>query len=181
MRFPSPGVQVGQAFTGAGTRMPPVEQSAADAPFTRLVFPPRIEKLPESRDFNVQDYTLILPAGVGSQVQGPSFTLPASQVGWLQNSGLYLLTPTALTSVTLIIRINDGPIPGFDNLQNAPGIANLVLFPVEDDMRVRVPTHARVDCIIRNNNANGPWTVGAFLGGWYHPESAELRQWGPVV
>lgn len=187
MRFPSPGVQLHQGTTGglidpgSSPQLPPVELSQADAPYTRLIFPPRIEKLPESRDFNIQDYSLVIPAGAGNSVQGPSFILPESQVGWLQNAGLYLLTPTALTSVTLIVRINEGPVPGFDNLQNAPGIANFVIFPAEDDMRVRIPNHAKVDFIIVNNNANGPWTGGGFLGGWYHPESAELRQWGPVV
>jgi hypothetical protein len=189
MRFPSPGVQLHQGYhggpqqeyAGGGPQLPPVDVSMADTPYTRLIFPPRIEKLPESRDFNVQNYALVIPAGLGSVVQGPSFIIPESQVGWLQNAGLYLLTPTALTSVTLIVRINEGPVPGFDNLQNAPGIANFVLFPVEDDMRVRIPNHAKVDFIIVNNNANGPWTGGGFLGGWYHPDSAELRQWGPVV
>jgi len=180
MRFPRPGVQIAQQFTGEGPLMPPVEGMVADSPYVRLIYPPWVEKLPESRDFNVQDFNLTLAAGAGAQVQGPSFQIPESQVGWLQSVGLYVLTPTAGTSVTLIVRIDQGPVPGYDNLQNPPGIANFLLFPLEDEIRVRLPNHCTVDCIIRNNNANGPWTVGALLGGWYHSQSAELRQWGPI-
>jgi hypothetical protein len=162
----------------AGPGMPPRVEAASDSPIIRVQQDPRIEKLRESVDFNAQNYALALAAGAGSVVAGPTFQVPQNQVGWLQSSGLYLLTPTAATSVTLQIRINSGPVPGFDNLQNVPGIANFVVFPLEDDMRVRIPNNALVETFIFNNNANGPWTVGAFLSGWYHPLAAEEQAWG---
>lgn len=150
---------------------------AAQSSLTRVIDPPMREKLLSSQDFNAEDYALILAAGAGSQVQGPSFTLPETMVGWLQLVWFYVLTPTANTSVSFAVRINGGPVSGFDNQQNPPGVANFVILPF-NDLRVRIPNGATVDVLVTNLNANGPWTVGAKLGGWYHALSDEMRVYG---
>lgn len=161
-----------------GPRIAPRGQDAREANLSRLIFPPRLEKLASSKDFNVTDYAMTLAAGAGSFITSAAlrFTLPASQVGWLQECSLYFLTPTAATTVRFTVRINEGPVPGFDNLQIPPGIANFVLMPI-DSMRIRVPDGATVDMLITNLGAGGPWTVGGSLSGWYHPDIAEQRAW----
>lgn len=122
---------------------------------------------------------MVLPAGAGSTITSAAlaFTLPASMVGWLQEFKVYVLSQTAATSAQWSVRINGGPVPGFDNKQNAPGVANLVLLEW-NDMRIRIPNGATVDVIITNLNANGPWTVGGYLAGWYHPWVDEDRIFG---
>lgn len=163
-----------------GLSIPPGRSDiAAQAPMQRIVYPPRIEKLLTSQDFNVSEWAMTLPAGAGSTVVSTIavFEAPASMVGWLQNFSLYLLTPTAATTVSFAIRINQGPVPGFDNYQNSPGVANLYR---EDynDIRVRIPMGGVVDVLVTNLGAGGPWTVGCRLAGWYHSSADELRVYG---
>jgi len=145
---------------------------------SRIVFPPRIEKLAASVDFAVRDYIMVLPAVIGGIVQSValSFTVPTGQVGWLQQFSLYTLTQTAATRAQWTVRINGGPVPGFDAAQNPPGIANFV-YITSDDMRVRVPGGATIDIVV-TNLSGAALTVGGDLAGWYHPESAEQRAWG---
>lgn len=150
-----------------------------DADNVRILYPPRIEKLDASQDFNVNDYRVVLPAGVGSTVEPATlrFRVPADQIGWLQNFSLYTLTPTALLYASWAVLINGVPVPGFDDVRNSPGIANLVQV-FKDDMRVRLTNGCTVSIRITNLDASGPWTVGGSLSGWYHPAVAEQRAWG---
>lgn len=171
-----------------GEACPPMTHSPAstprgfnvtDAPPVRLLFPPRVEKLAASQDFNQNDYRVILPAGVGSIVEPPSlaFQLPKDQVGWLQNFSQYTLQPSAATYASWKLLINGAPVSGFDDVRNPPGIANLVEV-FESNIRVRLPMGAKVSVRITNLDASGPWTVGGLLRGWYHPKVAEDRAWG---
>lgn len=182
-RFPTPSGSSPppRMDVGMGPQMPPRGEDASEAPFTRLVFPPRIEKLTASRDFNVQDYQMALPGVVGASITSAAlrFQVPKDQFGWLQQFTLYVLTPTANTRVRWQVRINEGPVPGFDNIENPPGIANFILIGY-DDLRVRIPTAASVDVLITNLSANAE-VVGAALAGWYHPEAAELRAWNADI
>lgn len=166
---------------GTGPSGPsPIAGLASEAPWSRQVAPPWREKLgPVSRDFNFQNFELVLPAGVGSTVQGPSFRLPTANVGWLQQFQQYILSQTAATSIEWILQFNGGPVPGFLNKRNPPGVANLVLIDL-NGLQVRVPQGALVSVLIRNLNVNGPWTVGTGFAGWQHSLQAELDRWGPV-
>lgn len=162
----------------SGIMLPPRGPDIPVSSLVRLIYPPRIEKLAASIDFSVRDFAMVLPAGVGSTIVSAvlSFTVPTGQVGWLQQSSIYLLTPTAATTAQWTVRVNGGPVPGFDTTQNPPGIANFV-YITADDMRIRVPSGATVDILITNLSAAGPWTLGGELAGWYHPIGAELRAW----
>jgi hypothetical protein len=155
----------------------PRGQDIALAKLVRSIQPPRIEKIGASQDFRINSNSLILPAGAGATVVLPSFTLPTGQVGWLQQFSLYTLAPDATLQAQWKVRINSGPVPGFDNLLNPPGIANL-LIDGEDDMRVRLDIGVTIDVLITNLGGSGPWTVGALLAGWHHPLAAEKRAWG---
>lgn len=164
----------------AGLGIPPGRADvAAFAPMQRIVYPPRIEKLLVSQDFNAQDFAMVLAAGAGSTITSTNlrFEVPASMVGWLQIFSIYVLTPTAATSVQFTLRINEAPVSGWDNIQNSPGVANLYR---EDysDLRVRLPMGSVVDVLVTNLNANGPWTLGGKLAGWYHSSADELRVYG---
>lgn len=173
--FVSPSGEQDCPAPGGSPQLPPRGVGSESMGITRLVFPPRIEKLAVSTDFNTNSYSLVLPAS--GTVALPAFQCPQGMVGWLQQFFLYVLTPTALTNATWQVRINQSPVPGFDNILNPPGIANLIVMPT-DDMRIRIPNGASVDVLITNNNASGPWTVGAGLSGWFHPEVAERRAFG---
>lgn len=155
----------------------PRGQDITDAELVRAIQPPRIEKIGASTDFRINSNTLVLPALLNGTVALPGFQLPRGAVGWLQQFSLYTLTPTALTQAQWKVLINGGPVPGFDNILNPPGIANLIV-DGEDDMRVRLPSNCTVSVLITNLNGAGPWTVGATLAGWYHPLAAEERAWG---
>ncbi len=177
-QFPGPGGAPGCTPMSGGPRLPPRGPEAALAVLARMIFPPRIEKLAQSQDFSVTDYAMILPAGVGSTITSAAlrFQVPQGQIGWLQEWDLYALTPTAGLSAQWTIRINGAPVPGFDTKQNPPGTAFFYLIG-DDEMRIRLPNNCVLDLLITNLNANGPWTVGGDLAGWYHPESAEARAW----
>lgn len=177
-KFRSPDMAANVRLNGL-SMAPGRSDIAAQSSLQRLVYPPRIEKMLVSQDFNVSDWAMTLPAGAGSTITSATLRLelPASMVGWLQNFSLYILTPTANTSVSFAVRVNEGPVSGFDNYQNSPGVANLYR---EDynDIRVRIPMGGTVDVIVTNLNANGPWTVGGRLAGWYHSSADELRVFG---
>lgn len=162
---------------GVGPQPVPHADPPGQAPWSRLQFPPYLVKIPKaSTDFRQTNYQVALPVGVGSVVAGPSFQLPKDSVGWLQNNTIYCLTPTGVTSFSLAIRINNGPVPGFDDIRITPGVANYVLLG-DDDMQIRVPNGALVSTLFTNLGGTAE-TVGALIQGWYHPMSAEARIWG---
>jgi len=177
MRFPSSsGASIIPRNTGVGPQLPPRDDAPSDAAFVRLQYPPRMEKIPGSIDFNAQTYNLVLPLPAGSVVAGASFRVPKDQIGWLQNAFLWVLTPTAATLVELSIRINGGPVSGFDNIQAPPGIANFIQLPL-DEMRVGLPNGCLVETFLTNRGTTAE-VVGAGISGWYHPESSEQSAWG---
>lgn len=179
MRFP--GVNSPVPAYAVGPQMPPGLQQAGDAPFSRTIYPPWTVKLAESRDFLVNDFQMALPGAIGATISSAAsqFQVPESQIGWLQNFALYILAPIATSSVKWTIRINGGPVSGWDNIQNPPGVALFTYIP-SDDLQIRLPNHCLVDVLITNRSAN-PETVGTALGGWYHPSQAELHSWGSIV
>lgn len=168
-------------FVGRGpSAPPPVVEPISKAAWTRSLLPPWQQKLgPVSKDFSVQDFRLVLPAGVGAFVDSPSFQLPGSNVGWLQQLQLYVLGSTALTDVLWQLRFNEAPVSGFADKRNFPGVANLVAIDL-NALAVRVPQGALIDVRVINQSAAGPWTVGAGFAGWHHDLQAELDRWGPV-
>lgn len=180
-RFPSgDGIMPVRPPRGAGPRPPTTPVSAAEnATFTKPLSPPWIQKIGAiSKDFNEQDFTLVIAAGAGSQVVGPSFRLPSANVGWLQQFQLYVLSQTAATDLQWTLRMNGGPVPGFANKRNPPGVANLVLIDL-NGLQVPVPQGALVDFVITNIGGAGPFTVGGGFAGWHHPLQAEIDRWGP--
>ncbi len=148
-------------------------------PFQRIVFPPYVYKLPggRSQDFNRNTFTSTLAAGVGSVVTPVSFAMPGTMQGYVQIMGIYVLSPTANTSVSFALQVNGAPVSGWEDIENPPGVAN---FFVQNfaDLQVFVPPGNVVSVVATNQNASGPWTVGAKIAGWYHTEADERYYYG---
>ena len=158
---------------------PPAIARSADSPFLRQIAPPWTTKIgPASKDFGQQNFELTLAAGAGSTVILAGLRLPSDNVGWIQQFQLYVLAPNNGTSIIWTLRQNQGPVQGFDAKRNPPGIANLILVEL-NDLQIPADAGVLIDVLITNNNANGPWTVGAGFAGWHHPRVAELDYWGP--
>lgn len=168
--------RVAETIPGCGPQLVAQVGTLADAPPVKLIFPPWVEKIGGiSRDFYGASYELTLPAS--GTVVLPAVTMPSDQVGWLQQFSAYVLSPVAATRITYTLRVNQGPVAGFDNYRMIPGVANFILLD-NDDLRVPVPQGGSVDVLITNGRAVAE-TVGAKVAGWYHPLAAELAVWGP--
>lgn len=152
---------------------------AQQAPFARNVFPPWVYKLPSSKDFNVNQYASVLAAGNGSQVTPVSVQIPETNVGYIQIFGIYVLTPTASTNISFSLHINGSPVEGWDNIIPPPGVANFVVQNFAD-LQVRIPDGAKIEVVVSNTDANGPWTVGAKVSGWFHSQIEEQRIYGTL-
>lgn len=172
--------------SGAGTKnriMPSnfrqQEGPGQTAPLVRNVYPPYVYKLPTSQDYNENFFTSVLAAVVGAVVVPVEFILPRTYVGYQQIFGIYVLSPTALTDITFTLRINGAPVGGWDNIKPPPGVANFIVQNFSE-LQVRVPSGGKVDVLVTNDAATGPWTVGAKIAGWYHSEIEEQRIYGSV-
>jgi hypothetical protein len=104
--------------------------------------------------------------------------LQSGQVGWLQVFRLYILNSNATSDVGYTIRINGAPVPGFTDRRNPPGAVPVVIL-TSNDLQVRLTEGCTLDVIFTNFAAQVE-VVGAQVSGWFHPLSAEIRQWGPV-
>ena len=162
-----------------GPQQPPRVTPAGESPFVRLIYPPRIEKLPTSADFYTADYQVAVGAGVNTTATSAAmrFQLPETMVGFLQQFSVYVLSSLATTRLKWSVRINQGPVTGFDGILNPPGVANLVIL-FFNDMRIRIPNHGTVDIVITNLDG-AAITAGGSLAGWYHPQADEIRMYGP--
>ncbi|MGH3589536.1 MAG: hypothetical protein ACRDRF_00665 [Pseudonocardiaceae bacterium] len=173
-----------RAGSGSRARLSAVQfrqqEGPADvSPLVRNIYPPWVFKLPMSQDINANQFASVLPAVVGATVTPVTFTIPETTVGWEQIFGIFILSPTALQDITFSLRVNGGPVQGWDNIKFPPGVANFVVQNFAD-LQVRIPNGGKVDVVVTNNNGAGPFTVGAKIAGWYHPESEEQRIYGTL-
>lgn len=175
-RFPR---GAGAPMVGLGPSAPAMPKPSSLSPLARTLFPPWTTKLGAvSRDFSVKNFNLALGAAVGAQVLLPGFTLPDANVGWLQQFSIYLRGSIATSDVRYTLRFNQAPVTGWGDERNPPGIANIVVID-NNDLQVPIPEGATVDVLIENIGG-GALTVGAKVGGWFHPLQAELDFWGPA-
>lgn len=147
------------------------------APLVRTIYPPWQRKLPSSYNFNRNTYDSALAAVIGATVIPVSFTLPPTYIGYVTVFGIYILSPTAAQDVTFTLRVNSGPVEGWDNWQFPPGVANFVVQNVSDEPVCWIPDGATVDVLVTNGSADA-WTVGAKIAGYYHPRTEEERVFG---
>lgn len=154
------------------------ENATNNAPFTRMQFPPWIEPLPSSLNFYAGAFTTAIPGVVGIEVPIVDFTIPSAQVGYLQNVTQYILTPLDTMRLQWTVKVNGGPVAGFDKLLNPPLQARALYIPL-GNLRVRLIQGARVQLVITNLSGVA-CTAGGEIGGWYHDQLVEQRAWGVV-
>jgi hypothetical protein len=154
---------------------------AQRSPPQRVVFPPYLYKLPNGRsqDFNVNNFSATLAAGVGQTVVPVRFALPGQMKGYVQIFGIYVLSPTNNTAISFSLRVNDAPVQGWDDVRNPPGVANFIVQNFAD-LQVEVGAAVELSVVATNLNAFGPWTVGAKIAGWYHSEADEQYYFGEL-
>lgn len=152
---------------------------AAEYPFVRTIYPPWVYKLPISQDFNQTFYRSVLAAGVGAEVIPVSFQVAPSFVGFCQQFIIYALSPLATTDIEYTLRVNQNPVQGWSGIPLPPGATNITML-VNNDLQVRLQNEVTVDVLVRNLSGAGPWTVGAAIAGWTHPESEEQRIYGSL-
>lgn len=176
--FPSPGTR---RIVQPGSQSPPLPPSVGtpgvDAPGRRLIYPPWIEKLSKSVDFRANDFVEAIGANATIAPLAWQFRLPTGAIGFIQQFTFYILQPGVTSSIRFTVRINNGPVPGWDDITTPPGISNFTIRTF-NDMRVPVGSGGLVSVTAENLTAN-PETVGADIAGWYHPAAAEERAWGP--
>lgn len=169
-----PAIEFDPAQLKPGTPGP-----AQSSPLVRNVYPPWVYKLPASVDFNQNNWSTALAAVVNQTVVPVQFQTQPTYVGYVQVFGIYVLSPTALTDVSFALRINQAPVQGWDNYLLPPGVANFFVRTFSD-LQVRIPNGALVDVLVTNRTGTGPWTVGAQIAGWTHPETEERRVYGDL-
>jgi hypothetical protein len=155
------------------------EGPAHTAPLVRTIYPPWQRKLPSSVDFNQNEFNAALAGVIGATVVPVEFTLPPTYLGYLTVFGIYILSPTVAQDVTFTLRINSGPVQGFDNVQFPPGVANFVVQNFSDEPICWIPDGAKVDVLVTNGSADA-WTVGAKIAGYFHARTEEQRIFGSL-
>ncbi|MGH7177672.1 MAG: hypothetical protein ACREJC_09855 [Tepidisphaeraceae bacterium] len=135
-------------------------------------------KPPSGVDFYFNE-TATVAAGAGSTVViAPTIALVIQPLyeGLVAFVTIFLDAPTTDTNVRFTLRFNGGPVQGADNLRSFPRTANnlSISFP----FNVIVPGNTTIDVLATNQNAFGPWTIGAEVGGWQYAESLRRRVFG---
>lgn len=176
-------IELDQRFGGGRASMPGMAPSAPP-PSEQLrpvaAIPPfYYVKPPSGQDFYFNVEPVVLAAGAGSNVviapAAPLAIFPLYK-GVVAFVTIFLDAPTNATSVNFTLRFNGGPVQGADALRSFPRTANnlSVTFP----FNIVVPGGTVIDVLATNQNASGPWTVSAEVGGWQYPESLERRIFG---
>lgn len=125
---------------------------------------------PGSTDYRVND---VLASGGAGITKGPtwSFQLPSTCRGIIREVFWAVANLTTASVISWTLRINQQPIPGWQNLTVFPGIVPRVT--VSDDSMIPVPFGATVDIIFTNTDGAVYPQVGAGFSGHYWDQAAE--------
>lgn len=108
---------------------------------------------------------LVLAAGAGAMVQGPSIEVPNGYSWVIRGINIFAINTTANTNILYLLRFNQGIL---GNQYTTFGrVANSIEVPFPILEKGEGP--GTLDVLIVNNNAFGPWTVGASFTGWFTP------------
>jgi hypothetical protein len=170
---------------------PPVRREDVSVPKFVAIPPWYVEPIPTARNFFT--YTrpfVVVPAGVGSSVvvvptqsgvagTGGAFQIPPSNVGVLKVVSIFVDAPTVNTDLTFIFRQAQAPIPGLEEIGFAPRAAANAQFNAPGTYFLN--EGVLVDCLIRNNNAFGPWNVSVTISGWFNAPEDVYRFTGQRI
>lgn len=130
-------------------------------------------KPPEGIDFFAR-MTGSLPAGAGSTLvlsPSPPLRVLPDYAGVVAGVTIFVDAPTSSLDIYFSLRINGGPVQGWDRLAPFATAANAIIMPFPGTLQI--PGNTQLDVLVTNNNASGPWNVGASIAGWSWPKIAE--------
>lgn len=126
------------------------------------------ERPPFATDFTAIDKATVVAAVAGTVVSlpGTQFRLPTGDfLAVVKAVTIFVNAPGLTLDVDFQVRVNNGPVPGWDRLSSFPRVAaNL---SIDFGGTIFVPQGALIEMVAINNAATGPWTVGGQLTGWY--------------
>lgn len=171
-----------QTYGGGGVPAPTVlrDGTVIPAPPRRMpvIQPYYTEKPPSGQDFYFNE-TGVLAAGAGSTLvlpaAGPLLINPNFE-GVIKSVVIFIDAPLTTLDIVWQLRVNGGGVVGWDALRTFPRTANNL--SIEFSGTVQVPGSSKIDVLITNNNAVGPWTVGAEVSGWAWPVADRVRVFG---
>lgn len=150
----------------------------AQLPKTADVPPYWLYKPPEGVDFYFNQEG-VLPAGAGSTLiltaTPPIFVRPTYEAV-VASVNIFVDAPNTGLGAVWTLRFNESPVEGWDSLRSFARIANNL--SIEFSGNVQVKGGTKIDVLVSNTNANGPWTVGVEVTGWQWPRLARERTFG---
>jgi hypothetical protein len=132
------------------------------------ISPPEEFPIPSAQSIYENSSGLILAAGANAVIAGPSFQVPAGMVAVIRSFNIFINAPTLLTNIFFQLLVNNAPIPGMDNLQEFPRVANNI--SKEFERAIRIGNGSLIGCQAVNRDGAGPWTVGIEYSGWFWPQ-----------
>lgn len=167
-------------FPVAGQAGVPARPGQQPAPVGALqIFPPWLYPIDSAVDFQPRADGVALAAGATETPADTVLQLPAGYAGVIRFVSIFVDSPTTALDVSWALRINGGPVPGWNNLRSFPRSANNISITFEGV--VQVPQNATIDITIVEHGGALAWTVGASYGGWQWPTAAELELYGRRV
>lgn len=145
---------------------------------TAAIPPYWLDKPPEGIDyyFNVEG---VLAAGAGSTVilvGTPATLIQVNYEAVVASVNIFVDAPTTALGAVWTLRFNESPVSGWDTLRTFARAANNL--SIEFSGNVQVPGGTKIDVLVSNTNAGGPWTVGVEVTGWAWPRLARIRAFG---
>lgn len=149
-------------------------------PLTKVadVPPYWLYKPPEGIDFYMNEEGS-LPAGAGSTLilaSVPAIFLTPNYEGVVKSVTIFVNAPTTDFNAFFTLRFREAPVPGWDRLRTFSRAATNL--SIEFGGEVQAQPGTKIDVLVTNRNAFGPWTVGAEVTGWSWPRVARQRVFG---
>jgi hypothetical protein len=163
---------------GNGSGAPTLPSGAA-APLSSVqIFPPWLYTPDSGLDFNPRADGVVSAPGTTVRPAGLVFNLQPGYAGVVRFVAIFIDAPTTLLDIQFILTVNNGPVPGWDNLRSFPRNANNISITTEGV--VQLPQNAQLGITIVNQGV-GAFTVGASYGGWQWPVAWEYATFGRRV
>lgn len=158
----------------------PARPGERPAPLPSLqLFPPWLYPIDSATDFQPRADDEALVAGATIQPASLVTKLNSGYAGVVRFVTIFINLPTTDLDVSFALTINNGPVPGWDNMRSFPRNANNISLTFEGV--VQVPQNATIGITIVEHSGLFPWTVGASYGGWAWPTAAEVELYGRRV
>lgn len=134
---------------------------------------PELVPIPSAQEFSPEGH--VDTAGIQSNITIPGITVnvPGGSIYVIRSLSLYINNMLDTTDVRWSIVVNGNPVPGWANMTLFPRIATFV--GNNFDTMIRGAGVASISVIFTNADG-GSYKVGAAIGGWFWPLTAD-QQW----